>query len=90
MGFFSVFSKFGALVNKALGFAARFGLKDEIVDLALRWVRVANTKFVDNAERREWVVSVLVGKKVPESIARLAVELAYQIYRKEVSSKFED
>lgn len=90
MGVKSVFGKIGGFFKKAwpfinviLGYAVTRGFNEETVKLALAWVRVAAEKELDKAERREWVVKILVDKGVPESIARLSVELAYQAYKKE-------
>ena len=76
-----------SLLDKALVLAKDSGLSDEVVDLALRWVRVAAVQFVDNVERREFVVKTLVDRGIPESISRLAVELAYRLYKKEIAPK---
>lgn len=78
------FKKVGSLIGKALVSAGAAGLTEDVVQLALVWVRVAATKFTDNAQRREYVVSILVAKHVPEYIARLAVELAYAFFKKEI------
>lgn len=79
------FSKVGAIVMKGVKYAHDAGLTDDIVNVALPYVREASKKFVDNDERREWVVKALVARKVPESIARIAVELAYRIYKTELA-----
>ena len=63
----------------------RLRVDDEVMAFALKWVKVADEKFVDNGPRREWVVKKLIDNKLPESIARLVTEMAYQIYRKEKS-----
>lgn len=81
------FNLIGKLVMKALRLAQSQGLDDKLVDLAMKWVKVAATKFVSNAEKREWVVEVLVTKGYPESLVRLAVELAYILYKREVEDK---
>ena len=75
---------FGPLIGVAIGRAISYGLNDELLKLALGYVKEAAKKEIDKAERREWVVGLLVAKKVPESIARLIVELAYQAYKKEL------
>jgi len=86
MGFWSKlgsgFRKLGSLIKEGLGSAVVRGLTDDIVKTALVWVRVAATKFTDNAERRNFVIQILVSKGIPESIARIAVELAVQIAKK--------
>ena len=76
---------FVGLAKKALEVAKSDGFRDELIHMALPYVRKANERFVDNNEKREWVVGALVAKKVPESFARLAVELAYRLYRKELN-----
>ena len=76
----------GAL-KKAFGYAKANGLTDDLVQLALKWVREASKKTVENVEKREWVVEILKAKGIPESIARIAVELAYQLYKKEIVPK---
>ena len=83
MNFLNIFKSFGKLIVKAFNAAKDAGLTDDLIQIALPYVREANKKFVDNAQRREWVVAILVARKVPESLSRLIVELAYQIYRKE-------
>lgn len=83
----TIFGIAKSLIEKAFAASAEAGLTDEIVDLALRWVRAAAERTVDNAERREWVVAILKANRIPESIARLAVELAYQFYKKEIATK---
>ena len=79
------FKKVVGLISKALTAAVGAGLSDLIVSKALAYVKQAANKFADNAEKREWVIQQLMRAKVPESIARLAVELAYQLYREELA-----
>jgi hypothetical protein len=45
----------------------------------------AQKQFNDNATKREWAVAALIAAKVPESIARLAVELAVQVFKKKLA-----
>lgn len=54
--------------------------------LAINLVATAPAQTDDNAGRREWAVGVLVKKGVPESIARLAVELGVQAYKQSLAS----
>jgi hypothetical protein len=85
MNFLVFLKPIGALLKKAFKLAVEVGVTDELIDLALKWARVAESKFVDNAEKREFVVKMLVAKTgVPESIARLAVELAMRLLKKEL------
>lgn len=78
------FAKAGSLIWHALEAAGIRGLSDEVVALALIWVKEAVKTGLDNTAKREWVVGQLVAKHVPESIARLAVELAVQAAKKEL------
>lgn len=80
----SFFSHIGSYIKRAFNAAKAAGLTDQLVQIALPYIREANRKFVDNDRRREWVVSVLMARKVPESIARLVTELAFQVWRKEL------
>lgn len=77
------FKKLGTWIKKGLVAAVGAGLTDEIVKAALGWVKVAADRFVDNGEKREFVVRMLTTRGIPEGVARLAVELAVQIYKKE-------
>lgn len=78
------FAKAGKVITAAFSAAANSGLTDDLVSLALVRVRDAAVIFVDNTERREWAVAQLVQKGIPESLARLGVELAVQIFKKEL------
>lgn len=77
----------GTRLKRALDYAHDQGLTDELIAVALKWVKVAADKFVDKAERREYVVQILIHRGVPESLARLIVELAVQIYKEETRSR---
>lgn len=83
----SFFGFLGGLVKKAFGFAKANGLTDDLVQLSYKWVKKAAALSIDKPEKREFVVKALVAKGVPESVARIATELAYQIWKKEVASK---
>lgn len=83
----SWFGFIGGIIQKAFGLAKASGLTDDLVQLALKWVRQVADQTVEKAEKREIVVKVLVARGVPESIARIATELAYQLWKKEVGSK---
>lgn len=82
MFLWDLFRFLGRLAKKAFGFAQESGLTDEIIQKALELVRIAASKFDENEERREWVVAALRGIGLPESIARLALELAVQIWKR--------
>lgn len=84
MGLGAFFKKIGSFISKIWGAAEKLGLTDELVKIALGWVKVADEKYVDNAEKREWVVGILKAKGIPESIARLAVELAVRAFKSEL------
>lgn len=78
------FKKIGQLIGKAFQAASDNGLTDAIVAQALAKVKQLATSALTNAERREQAVSFLIGRGIPESIARLAVELAVQLAKKEL------
>lgn len=84
MGLLDVFKKIGGLLKKAWGLIEKAGLSDEVVDIAQHWVKVAEEKYVDNAQRREWIVSILKAKGINEGVARVAVELALKLAKKEL------
>ena len=82
---FSLLKRIGSLLMQAFKLADEVGITDELLDLAIKWAKVAEEKFVDNTARREFVVKMLVTKaKVPESVARLAVELAVRLLKKQL------
>lgn len=86
MNLFSFLKPLGSLLRKAFGLAVDAGLTNDLVDVALKWARVAEGKFVDNDKRRAFVLKMLVTKaKVPESVARLCVELAVRLIKKELA-----
>ena len=83
-----LFGGVGKLVMKAFNFAVDAGLKDEVVALALKWVRVAANeanKGLDNNQRREMVVKALTDHGISEGIARLATELAVRLLKAELA-----
>lgn len=80
-------SRFVSLLKRALNAAVESGLTDEVVHTAYQWAKVAANKFVDNAEKREFVVRMLVAKGVPESLARLATELGVRLLKAELAKE---
>ena len=83
MGIKGLFKFIGKGFKQIWGVIEGLGIDDELIEFALKWIRIADQKYVDNDQRREWVVGVLKGRNLPDSIARLVVELAFQVYRKE-------
>ena len=75
------FSRIFGLIATAFKRAQAFGLDNQLIEDTIQWVEEASKKFKDSAARREFVVGILVARKVPENIARLAVELAVQIWK---------
>ena len=85
MNFLSFFKPFASLLKKAFNLAVEVGVTDDLIDLALKWARVAETKFVDNEKKRAFVLKMLVAKTgLPESICALALELAIRLLKKEL------
>lgn len=80
----TLFKKVKTVLQKAWELLEKAGLNDEVLEFTLKYVRAAETKFLDNTERREWVVKVLVDHKIPEGVARMAVELAVRLLKKEL------
>jgi len=85
MGFKAFFGSLIGVLKKAWDLAEKAGLDDNIIQFALKYVRTAQTKYLDNNERREWVVRALVDHKVPEGVARLATELAVKLLKDELA-----
>lgn len=88
MGFFSFLKPLGSLITRAFNLVKAAGLDDDLVALALKHVRLANDRFVDPAEKREYVVAYLQKRGVPETVARIATELAYRLYKKQVEERY--
>jgi len=84
MAFFDIFRGIGRFFAAAWSWAKAHGLSDALIQEALKYVRQAEEAFIDNQQKREWVIAILVGRGIPESIARLAVELAVQLLHKEL------
>lgn len=80
---FTFFSKLGVWMKRAFRLVQEV-VPDEMLLMAVLWARVAAEKFTDNAKRREFVVQMLMARGIPESIARLAVELAVQFIKREL------
>ena len=87
MAFLDIFRSIGKLLSKAFNIVKASGLTDELIDIALKYVRIAATKVADDSAKREWVVEAIKSRGIPGSIARIAVELAYQLYKREVAPK---
>jgi pimeloyl-CoA synthetase len=79
---FGWFKKLGSWLSKAVKFVEE-KVSDENISMAVAWVKVAREKFVDQSERREFVVKLLKAKGVPENLARLAVEIAVGLVKAE-------
>lgn len=84
MNIFSVFGKIGHFLGKALGLVKEV-IPDALLKQAVDLVKQAAVNYVDNTSRRDFAVSELQKAHIPESIARLAVELAVQLVKKEVA-----
>ena len=80
-----VFAAIGKALVRVFKVAEERGLTEDIVNQAEGLVADAQRQFHDNDTKREWAVAALVAAKVPESIARLAVELAVQVFKKKVA-----
>ena len=79
---FRFFRGVGKLLGKALGIV-RDQITEEDLGKGIAFVKAAEEKFLDNRERREWVVERLRALGLPEFIARIVVELALRLVKKE-------
>ena len=87
MNFRSILGFFAGIAKRAFNLAKDSGLTDELVGIALKWVRATAKQNIDNPAKRALVVKILTGRGVPEGIARIAVELAYLAYKDEIEPK---
>lgn len=71
------------LLKKAFSLAQEAGLTDELVGIAKDWAKMAEEKFLDNNDKREFVVKMLMAKGVPQGVARLATELGVRLLKSE-------
>jgi hypothetical protein len=78
------FKGLGHLVAKALGIV-KDHVSDEQLAQAITLVKDAENKFLDNALRRGFVVKALMAIGMSESFARMTVELALTLVKKEAS-----
>lgn len=84
MGIGSFFKKIATYIGRAVHVVQQV-VPEELQAAAVEYVREATTRFIDNLERREAVVKQLQERfHVSESVARLTVELAVQIVKKEL------
>lgn len=76
MGFLDFFKGLGSRLASVFKFVQKV-VPDEQLDKAIDLVAEAGKKFIDNDKRREWAVRQLMSAfPIPESIARLIIELA--------------
>ncbi len=80
-----LFSHITTLIKQAISLAQESGLTDDIIHMTLPFIRSASSQFTENSDKREWVVRRLLAAKVPESVARLALELAFKLYQAELT-----
>jgi hypothetical protein len=79
MSFLTVIKSIGGFFKRVFGAAERRGLTEALVAEIIKvYIPQANVLFSTNEEKREWVVGQLVARGIPESIARLALELGIQ------------
>lgn len=75
------FKKLGKLTVSLLD---ELDLTDDVVELAKKFAQEAEVKFLDNTEKREWVVKALMAAGVPGPVARIAVELGVRLLKKQL------
>ena len=86
MGLIGWVKAFGSWVKKAIVVVQEV-VPDDLLARAVVWVKIAANGQLDNAGKREYVVTKLraMFPGVSESILRLAVELAVRIVKKELN-----
>lgn len=85
----ALFQKFINAVEEAL-VVVRSEVKHEDLVLAAKYIEEAAAKFLDNPSRREWVVNQLMTEgHLPESIARITLEVALRISKKLINAEVE-
>ena len=76
MGLIDFLKGIGHVFGKVFGVIRKIVPEDQLIH-AIELVKTAGEQFVDNAMRREWVVTALMTEfHVPESVARLMTEMA--------------
>ena len=84
-GIKSFFLGIGKLLSTALTSSFMQGLSEEVIHAAYEYAKVAAGKLIDNNEKREFVLKLLVSKfKLSENIARIAVELGVRLLKEEL------
>lgn len=78
------FKGLGHLLAKALGIV-KDHITEEQLAHAIALVKEAEAKFLDNALRREFVIKALMAIGLSENYARMAVELALSLVKKEAA-----
>ncbi len=79
------FKGIGHLLAKALG-VVKDHITDEQLAKAVALVKQAEVQFLDNALRRAFVVKGLMALGIPETYARMLVELALALVKKEAAT----
>jgi hypothetical protein len=85
-GWTRFWGRVGGWLAKAFDAAQRRGLTDQLIDLAVMYVRQYADRARTDEEKaaaREAIVQILVKQGVRESLARLAVELAVGLVKDE-------
>ena len=84
------FKGIGHFLAKTFGLVKKLVPEEQLAQ-AIELVRQAADKFVDNADRRRWVIAEIQQLfHLPESVARLIVELAVQHVKADVIDKVAD
>lgn len=86
MNVLSFFKNLGHFVSRTFGIIRKIVPEDQLVQ-AIALAKEAATKYADNPTRRAWVIAQLISRGIPESIARLLVELAVQHLKADVIDK---
>lgn len=83
MDLMEFFARFGKAFQAAGRFIVRH-VSDNDIDIAVDYVREAAVKFLDNTERRNFVIQALMARlPISESVARWLVETALMRVKQE-------
>lgn len=82
---FSIVQRVVSLIDAAMNTAKAGGLSDDIVQLALGWVKAAALQQLAIPARREWIIKAIMARGIQESVARIATEMAFMLAQSQLA-----
>lgn len=83
----NLFGWLKSFLGKVMAAAKANGLTDDIVKLAMRLANQAAVEFETNEARRNFVLTALSARGVPDSLARFALESAVQMIKQRTAAQ---